>query len=154
MQILGELPEHCAYVVIYGVPIYWLANLRPGLLPFLLHFLVVWLVVFSCRVMALASAALLPTFHMSSFFCNAFYNSFYLTGGFMISLDNLWAGAWLQENIFLSKWRCIGQLKAALPEVESWSTPAACLGGDTFLGHLPPPSAQTPESCVPLVLPA
>ena len=36
--------------------------------------------------------ALLPTFHMSSFFGNALYNSFYLTGGFMISLDNLWTG--------------------------------------------------------------
>ncbi|XP_004582826.2 ATP-binding cassette sub-family G member 8 [Ochotona princeps] len=103
-KILGELPEHCIYVVIYGVPIYWLANLRPGLLPFLLHFLVVWLVVFSCRVMALASAALLPTFHMSSFFCNAFYNSFYLTGGFMISLDNLWAVPSLISEISFLRW--------------------------------------------------
>lgn len=92
MQILGELPEHCAYIVIYGMPTYWLANLRPGPEPFLLHFLLVWLVVFCCRVMALCAAALLPTFHMSSFFGNALYNSFYLTGGFMISLDNLWTG--------------------------------------------------------------
>lgn len=89
-KILGELPEHCAYIVIYGMPTYWLANLRPGPEPFLLHFLLVWLVVFCCRVMALCAAALLPTFHMSSFFGNALYNSFYLTGGFMISLDNLW----------------------------------------------------------------
>ena len=92
LQILGEFPEHCVYIIIYGMPIYWLANLRPGLEPFLLHFLLVWLVVFCCRVMALAAAALLPTFHMSSFFGNALYNSFYLTGGFMISLDNLWTG--------------------------------------------------------------
>uniref|UniRef100_A0A4W2BXQ0 ABC transporter domain-containing protein n=1 Tax=Bos indicus x Bos taurus TaxID=30522 RepID=A0A4W2BXQ0_BOBOX len=79
-KILGEFPEHCVYIIIYGMPIYWLANLRPGLEPFLLHFLLVWLVVFCCRVMALAAAALLPTFHMSSFFGNALYNSFYLTG--------------------------------------------------------------------------
>lgn len=92
LQILGELPEHCIYIVVYGMPIYWLANLRPGLEPFLLHVLLVWLVVFCCRAMALAAAALLPTFHMSSFFGNALYNSFYLTGGFMISLDNLWTG--------------------------------------------------------------
>ena len=91
-QILGELPEHCVYIIIYGMPIYWLANLRPGPEPFLLHFLLVWLVVFCCRTMALATAALLPTFHMSSFFGNALYNTFYLTGGFMISLDNLWTG--------------------------------------------------------------
>lgn len=91
-QILGELPEHCIYIIIYGMPTYWLANLRPGPEPFLLHFLLVWLVVFCCRTMALATAALFPTFHMSSFFGNALYNSFYLTGGFMISLDNLWTG--------------------------------------------------------------
>lgn len=92
LQILGELPEHCVYIIVYGMPIYWLANLRPGLEPFLLHVLLVWLVVFCCRAMALATAALLPTFHMSSFLGNALYNSFYLTGGFMISLDNLWTG--------------------------------------------------------------
>lgn len=74
------------------MPTYWLANLRPGPEPFLLHFLLVWLVVFCCRTMAMATAALFPTFHMSSFFGNALYNSFYLTGGFMISLDNLWTG--------------------------------------------------------------
>ncbi|EDL38585.1 ATP-binding cassette, sub-family G (WHITE), member 8, isoform CRA_c, partial [Mus musculus] len=54
-----------------------------------LNFLLVWLVVFCCRTMALAASAMLPTFHMSSFFCNALYNSFYLTAGFMINLDNL-----------------------------------------------------------------
>lgn len=92
LQILGGLPEHCVYIIIYGMPTYLLTDLRPGLEPFLLHFMLVWLVVFCCRMMALATAALLPTFHMSSFFGNALYNSFYLTGGFMISLDNLWIG--------------------------------------------------------------
>lgn len=101
-KILGELPEHCAYIIIYGMPTYWLANLRPGPEPFLLHFLLVWLVVFCCRIMALCAAALLPTFHMSSFFGNALYNSFYLTGGFMISLDNLWTvPAWISKVSFL-----------------------------------------------------
>ncbi|XP_036119154.1 ATP-binding cassette sub-family G member 8 [Molossus molossus] len=101
-KILGELPEHCAYIFIYGMPTYWLANLRPSPEPFLLHFLLLWLVVFCCRVMALCAAALLPTFHMSSFFGNALYNSFYLTGGFMISLNNLWTvPAWISNVSFL-----------------------------------------------------
>ncbi|KAF6101830.1 ATP binding cassette subfamily G member 8 [Phyllostomus discolor] len=101
-KILGELPEHCAYIFIYGMPTYWMANLRPGPEPFLLHFLLVWLVVFCCRIMALCAAALLPTFHMSSFFGNALYNSFYLTGGFMISLNNLWTvPAWVSHVSFL-----------------------------------------------------
>ncbi|XP_004447360.1 ATP-binding cassette sub-family G member 8 isoform X2 [Dasypus novemcinctus] len=101
-KVLGELPEHCAYILIYGVSTYWLADLQPRAEPFLLHFLLVWLVVFCCRTMALFIAALLPTFHMSSFFGNALYNSFYLTGGFMISLDNLWAvPAWISKVSFL-----------------------------------------------------
>ncbi|XP_010609797.1 ATP-binding cassette sub-family G member 8 isoform X1 [Fukomys damarensis] len=101
-KILGELPEHCAYVIIYGMPTYWLANLEPSFLPFLLHFLLVWLVVFCCRAMALAAAALLPTFHMSSFFCHALYNCFYTTGGFMINLKNLWAvPMWISKVSFL-----------------------------------------------------
>ncbi|XP_021073631.1 ATP-binding cassette sub-family G member 8 isoform X1 [Mus pahari] len=101
-KILGELPEHCAYVIIYAMPIYWLTNLRPIPELFLLHFLLVWLVVFCCRTMALAASAMLPTFHMSSFFCNALYNSFYLTAGFMINLDNLWiVPAWISKLSFL-----------------------------------------------------
>lgn len=92
LQVLGELPEHCAYVIIYGMPIYWLTNLRPVPELFLLHFMLLWLVVFCCRTMALAASAMLPTFHMSSFCCNALYNSFYLTAGFMINLNNLWIG--------------------------------------------------------------
>ncbi|XP_024408841.2 ATP-binding cassette sub-family G member 8 [Desmodus rotundus] len=101
-KILGELPEHCAYIFIYGMPTYWMANLRPSPEPFLLHFLLVWLVVFCCRVMALCAAALLPTCHMSSLFGNALYNSFYLTGGFMISLNNLWTvPAWVSNVSFL-----------------------------------------------------
>ncbi|XP_023567018.1 ATP-binding cassette sub-family G member 8 isoform X2 [Octodon degus] len=110
-KILGELPEHCAYVIIYGMPTYWLANLHPELLPFVLHFLLVWLVVFCCRAMALAAAALLPTFHMSSFFCNAFYNAFYLTGGFMINLKNLWTvPSWVAKVSFL-RWCFAGLMQ-------------------------------------------
>nr|XP_033793562.1 ATP-binding cassette sub-family G member 8 [Geotrypetes seraphini] len=90
-KILGELPEHCAFVVMYGVPIYWLANLIPEPEHFLLNFLLVWLVVYCSRTMALWIAALLPTLQLSSFIGNAFFNSFYLTGGFIISLENLWA---------------------------------------------------------------
>uniref|UniRef100_A0A2K6G088 ATP-binding cassette sub-family G member 8 n=1 Tax=Propithecus coquereli TaxID=379532 RepID=A0A2K6G088_PROCO len=101
-KILGELPEHCVYTIIYGMPTYWLANLQPSPEPFVLHFLLLWLVVFCCRLMALASSAMFPTLYMASFFGNAIYNSFYLTGGFMISLNNLWTvPAWISKVSFL-----------------------------------------------------
>ncbi|CAH6778051.1 Abcg8 [Phodopus roborovskii] len=110
-KVLGELPEHCAYVIIYGMPIYWLTNLRPVPELFFLHFMLVWLVVFCCRTMALAASALLPTFHMSSFFCNALYNSFYLTAGFMINLENLWTvPAWISKVSFL-RWCFAGLMQ-------------------------------------------
>ncbi|KAM9061902.1 ATP-binding cassette sub-family G member 8 [Sarcophilus harrisii] len=89
-KILGELPDHCVYVLIYGIPIYWLANLRPEPEYFILSFLMIWLVVYCSRTMALWCAASLPTLHMSYFLVNALFNSFYLAGGFIISLDNLW----------------------------------------------------------------
>ncbi|KAF3826818.1 hypothetical protein GH733_009343 [Mirounga leonina] len=39
----------------------------------------------------------------SSFFGNALYNSFHLTGGFMISLDNLWTGKACSPPLWISK---------------------------------------------------
>ncbi|XP_036607203.1 ATP-binding cassette sub-family G member 8 [Trichosurus vulpecula] len=95
-KVLGELPEHCAYVIIHAIPIYWLANLRPDPEHFILSFLMIWLVVYCCRTMALWCAALLPTLHMSYFMVNALFNSFYLAGGFIINIDNLWTvPAWI-----------------------------------------------------------
>ncbi|XP_037987298.1 ATP-binding cassette sub-family G member 8 isoform X1 [Motacilla alba alba] len=91
-KILGELPEHCIFVVIYGIPIYWLANLVPDPEHFLLNFLLLWLAVYSARAMALWVAALLPTLQLSAFLGNVLFTSFYLSGGFVISLNSLWTG--------------------------------------------------------------
>ncbi|XP_078505810.1 ATP-binding cassette sub-family G member 8 [Lissotriton helveticus] len=90
-KVLGELPEHVSFTILYGVPIYWLADLNPEPENFLLNFLLVWMVVYCSRAMALWVSACLPTLHMSSFFCNVLFTIFYLTGGFVISLKNLWA---------------------------------------------------------------
>uniref|UniRef100_H3B4U4 ATP-binding cassette sub-family G member 8 n=1 Tax=Latimeria chalumnae TaxID=7897 RepID=H3B4U4_LATCH len=103
-KILGELPEHCAFVIIYGVPIYWLAGLNPEPGKFALNLLLVWLVVYCSRTMALWVAALLPTLQLSSFVGNAVFTIFYLTGGFIISLENLWTvSSWFSQVSFL-KW--------------------------------------------------
>ncbi|XP_015478211.1 ATP-binding cassette sub-family G member 8 isoform X2 [Parus major] len=91
-KILGELPEHCIFVIIYGIPIYWLANLVPEPEHFLLNFLLLWLAVYSARAMALWVAALLPTLQLSAFLGNVLFTSFYLSGGFVISLNSLWTG--------------------------------------------------------------
>lgn len=92
VQVLGELPEHCVFTLVYGLPIYWLAGLNEAPDRFLLNFLMVWLMVYCSRSMALFVAAALPTLQISAFMGNSLFTVFYLTGGFVISLENMWLG--------------------------------------------------------------
>lgn len=91
-QVLGELPEHCVFTLVYSLPIYWLAGLNDSPDRFLLNFMLAWLMVYCSRTMALFTAAVLPTLQTSSFMGNSLFTVFYLTGGFVISLDNMWLG--------------------------------------------------------------
>ncbi|KAM3606947.1 uncharacterized protein V6R79_026200 [Siganus canaliculatus] len=101
-KILGELPEHCAFTLVYGLPIYWLAGLNEAPERFLLNFLIVWLMVYCSRSMALFVAAALPTLQISAFMGNAFFTVFYLTGGFVISLENMWlVASWVSYASFM-----------------------------------------------------
>uniref|UniRef100_A0A8C3TMH9 ATP-binding cassette sub-family G member 8 n=1 Tax=Catharus ustulatus TaxID=91951 RepID=A0A8C3TMH9_CATUS len=110
-KILGELPEHCVFVIIYGVPIYWLANLVPEPEPFLLNFLLLWLAVYSARAMALWVAALLPTLQLSAFLGNVLFTSFYLSGGFVISLNSLWTVPFWVSKISFLRWNFQGMMQ-------------------------------------------
>ncbi|CAL8254089.1 unnamed protein product [Lota lota] len=109
-KVLGELPEHCAFTLVYGLPIYWLAGLNGAPDRFLLSFLLVWLIVYCSRCMALFVAASLPTLQTSAFMGNALFTVFYLTGGFVINLENMWLGAsWLSHVSFM-RWGFQGML--------------------------------------------
>ncbi|NWY03996.1 ABCG8 protein, partial [Nothoprocta ornata] len=115
-KILGELPEHCAFVIIYGIPIYWLANLNPEPEHFLMNFLMVWLAVYCARTMALWVAALLPTLQLSAFFGNVLFTSFYLSGGFVISLKNLWTVPFWISKISFLRWNFQGLMQVQFNE--------------------------------------
>lgn len=91
-QVLGELPEHCVFTLLYSLPIYWLAGLNNSPYRFLLNFMLTWLMVYCSRSMALFTAAVLPTLQTSSFMGNSLFTVFYLTGGFVISMENMWLG--------------------------------------------------------------
>lgn len=80
------------FTLVYGLPIYWLAGLNEAPDRFLLNFLLVWLMVYCSRAMALFVAASLPTLQTSAFMGNALFTVFYLTGGFVINLENMWLG--------------------------------------------------------------
>uniref|UniRef100_A0A667Z4B4 ATP-binding cassette sub-family G member 8 n=1 Tax=Myripristis murdjan TaxID=586833 RepID=A0A667Z4B4_9TELE len=110
-KVLGELPEHCVFTLVYGVPIYWLAGLNEAPECFLLNFLLVWLMVYCSRSMALFVAAALPTLQTSSFMGNSLFTVFYLTGGFVISLENMWlVASWLSHASFM-RWGFEGMLQ-------------------------------------------
>ncbi|NXL91457.1 ABCG8 protein, partial [Alectura lathami] len=127
-KILGELPEHCAFVIIYGVPIYWLTNLVPEPEHFLLNFLTVWLAVYCARAMALWMAALLPTLQLSAFFGNVLFTTFYLSGGFVISLENLWTVPYWISKISFLRWSFQGLTQIQFTE----STYEMTVGNVTF----------------------
>ncbi|TRY64889.1 hypothetical protein DNTS_024590 [Danionella cerebrum] len=110
-KILGELPEHCAFTLVYGVPIYWLAGLNSAPDRFLLNLLLVWLMVYCSRCMALFVSAALPTLQTSSFMGNALFTVFYLTGGFVISLENMWLVASWFSYISFVRWGFEGMLQ-------------------------------------------
>ncbi|XP_047458533.1 ATP-binding cassette sub-family G member 8 isoform X1 [Mugil cephalus] len=110
-KVLGELPEHCVFTLVYGLPIYWLAGLNEAPDRFLLNFLLVWLMVYCSRSMALFVAAALPTLQTSAFMGNSLFTVFYLTGGFVISLENMWlVASWLSYASFM-RWGFEGMLQ-------------------------------------------
>ncbi|KAM8858689.1 ATP-binding cassette sub-family G member 8 [Spinachia spinachia] len=110
-KVLGELPEHCVFTLVYGLPIYWLAGLNEAPDRFLLNFLLVWLMVYCSRAMALFVAAALPTLQTSAFMGNALFTVFYLTGGFVINMENMWlVASWLSHASFM-RWGFEGMLQ-------------------------------------------
>uniref|UniRef100_A0A8C0IU87 ATP binding cassette subfamily G member 8 n=1 Tax=Chelonoidis abingdonii TaxID=106734 RepID=A0A8C0IU87_CHEAB len=71
-KILGELPEHF------------------------------WFVVFCARATALWFAALFPTLQMSTFFGNTIFTTFFMSGGFVVRLENLWlVPLWISKLSFV-----------------------------------------------------
>lgn len=116
-KVIGELPEHIAFVVFYSVPIYWLANLNPGVDNFFLNFLLMWLVVYCSRTMALWMSALLPTLQISSFMSNAIFTASYLTGGFIIRLDTLWAVPYGISFVSFLRWGFAGLMQVQFTDL-------------------------------------
>ncbi|XP_018420537.1 PREDICTED: ATP-binding cassette sub-family G member 8 [Nanorana parkeri] len=110
-KVIGELPEHFAFIVFYSVPIYWLSNLNPLPENFLLNFVLMWLVVYCSRTMALWMSALFPTLQMSSFLSNAIFTASYLTGGFIIRLDNLWTVPYWISFVSFMRWSFAGLMQ-------------------------------------------
>ncbi|KAM8947213.1 ATP-binding cassette sub-family G member 8 [Pelodytes ibericus] len=116
-KVIGELPEHCVFVIFYGVPIYWLANLNPAAESFLLNISLLFLIVYCSRTMALWMSALLPTLQMSSFLSNALFTASYLTGGFTIKLENLWTVPFWISFVSFLRWGFAGVMQVQFTDL-------------------------------------
>ncbi|XP_053315370.1 ATP-binding cassette sub-family G member 8 [Spea bombifrons] len=116
-KVIGELPEHCVFVIFYGVPIYWLANLNPQPENFLLNISLLFLIVYCSRAMALWMSALLPTLQMSSFLSNALFTASYLTGGFVIKLENLWTVPFWISFVSFLRWGFEGLMQVQFTDL-------------------------------------
>ncbi|XP_027005916.2 ATP-binding cassette sub-family G member 8 [Tachysurus fulvidraco] len=127
-KVLGELPEHCVFTLVYSLPIYWLAGLNDSPTRFLLNFLLAWLMVYCSRSMALFTAAVLPTLQTSSFMGNSLFTVFYLTGGFVINLENMWLVASWFSYISFMRWGFDGMLQVQFRGVQY----SVSLGNLTF----------------------
>ncbi|XP_034967090.1 ATP-binding cassette sub-family G member 8 isoform X1 [Zootoca vivipara] len=110
-KVLGELPEQFFLMIVYGVPTYWLANLRPEPEYFALMLLLLMLVTFCARTMTMWMSAMLPTFPISAFLSNILFTMFLMSGGFFISLENLWTvPAWISKVSFV-RWSFEGLMQ-------------------------------------------
>ncbi|KFP18326.1 ATP-binding cassette sub-family G member 8, partial [Egretta garzetta] len=86
------------------------------------------LAVYSARTMALWMAALLPTLQLSAFFSNVLFTSFYLSGGFVISLENLWTVPFWFSKISFLRWNFQGMMQIQFTDLRYEMT----VGNTTF----------------------
>lgn len=61
--------------------------------------------------MALWVAALLPTLQLSAFLGNVLFTSFYLSGGFVISLEQLWTVPYWVSKVSFLRWNFQGMMQ-------------------------------------------
>jgi len=103
-KILSGLPFHSIFLILYTVPMYWLAGLQYRADRFLGNCLFTYLAVYSSRCMALAISAAIPNFQIAAFCANLLFTVFLLSSGFIINLESLWLGVrWLKWTSYL-KW--------------------------------------------------
>lgn len=103
-KVLSTLPFHTIFLVLYTVPMYWLAGLQPTVWAFLGNCLYTYMAVYSSRCMAMAIASAITSFQVAAFVANLLFSVFLLSSGFIINLESLWLGVrWLKWTSYL-KW--------------------------------------------------
>nr|XP_009931192.1 PREDICTED: LOW QUALITY PROTEIN: ATP-binding cassette sub-family G member 8 [Opisthocomus hoazin] len=110
-KVTAEIPPHCAFFFVG----FFFCFFSP--LPEQRNVLVCGLAVYSARAMALWMAALLPTLQLSAFVGNVLFTSFYLSGGFVISLENLWTVPFWISKISFPRWSFQGMMQIQFTDI-------------------------------------
>ncbi|XP_060071936.1 ATP-binding cassette sub-family G member 8-like [Ylistrum balloti] len=103
-KVLSELPLHSFFVVVYVIPVFFLAGFTVDVKVFFQVFAIVFLLVYCSRSLAMLSSALMPTFTLSCFFAQTFFSMYIMSAGFFINLENIFSGLKWVSSISYLKW--------------------------------------------------
>ena len=90
--MLSELPLHSFFVIVYVLPVFFLAGFTTDVKVFFQVFAIVYLLVYCSRTLAMFSSVLMPTFTLSCFLAQTFFSMYIMSAGFFINLDNIFSG--------------------------------------------------------------
>ncbi|KAJ8308063.1 hypothetical protein KUTeg_012937 [Tegillarca granosa] len=103
-KIFSELPLHSAFVVVYTIPVYFLAGFQMDVTVFFQVFALLFILLYCSRSLAMFASAILPTFQMSCFFAQTLFSMFIMSAGFFINLDNIFSGLKWVSTVSYLKW--------------------------------------------------
>ncbi|KAL8617303.1 hypothetical protein ACOMHN_061017 [Nucella lapillus] len=114
-KVTSDLPFHTYFVIIYVLPVYYMAGMPADVTIFFKVFGIVYLSVLCSRGLAMMSAAVMPSFQTSCFFAQSLFSFFIMSAGFFINLDNiLSAFQWVSVISYL-RWGfeglCVAEIK-------------------------------------------
>ena len=88
-QFFSELPFVCVTVILYSMPIFYMAGLNPNNGGFGMFLVIILLVVYVSRSYALLASSLFANMKFAVFFANLVFSFFVFSGGFIVNLDSI-----------------------------------------------------------------
>lgn len=133
-KVFSDVPFHLIYVLVYIIPLYFMAGLPVDGYICSMFGLFVGVSVFTSRCLAMMSAAILPTYQIASFFSQTLFSLFIMSAGFLINLNNIISGTrWLSILSYL-RWGfqalCLIQIKDLEFECDTTVT-SVCVNNGT-----------------------
>ncbi|KAK0054822.1 ATP-binding cassette sub-family G member 8 [Biomphalaria pfeifferi] len=138
-KVLSDVPFHLVYVLIYIIPLYFMAGLSMDAYTVCMFALFVGVSVFTSRCLAMMSAAILPTYQIASFFSQTLFSLFIMSAGFLINLRNIISETrWISDLSYL-RWGfqalCLIEIKNLKFQCDEKSPSCVKDGNDALLTY-------------------